>query len=128
MREERDPAKVLIKSNPKTSYKGVEKCPRSSKYRGVSKNGTKWQVKSLLQANSQTQFNAKLFVQVQVFSNYTKRFRGQITNELLGARIYDKRTIQANGLTAKTNFSYTKKQLERMMQTEDDVHESDLDE
>ena len=44
-----------------------------------------------------------------MFSNYRKKFLGQITSEALAARIYDKRSITANGLKAKTNFSYTKK-------------------
>ena len=65
---------------------------------------------------------------MQVFSNYKKRFLGQVPKEILAARIYDKRAIQVNGLKAKTNFNYTKKQLERMLQNEDDVRESEIDE
>ena len=44
-----------------------------------------------------------------MFTNYRKKFLGQITSEILAARIYDKHTIIANGLKASTNFSYTKK-------------------
>ena len=44
LRKESDPAKVLIRSTPKPKWKGTEKFPRSSKFRGVSKNGAKWQV------------------------------------------------------------------------------------
>ena len=48
-------------------------------------------------------------------------------NEIHAARIFDKLTIQVNGIRAKTNFSYTKKQLEKMLQNEDDVPESDIE-
>ena len=37
-------AMVMIKATLKKKWQGLEKFPRSSKYRGVSKNGTKWQV------------------------------------------------------------------------------------
>ena len=43
--EEKDDAKVLIRSTPKMRWKGSENFPRSSQYRGVSKNGSKWQVR-----------------------------------------------------------------------------------
>ena len=42
--EEQDANKVIIQSIPKKKGQVIEKFPRSSKYRGVSKNGTKWQV------------------------------------------------------------------------------------
>ena len=44
LHEEPNSAKVMIKAFLKKKWKGNEKFPRSSKYRGVSKNGTKWQV------------------------------------------------------------------------------------
>ena len=37
------------------------------------------------------------------------RHRGSIKFERCAARIYDKRAVLANGLSAKTNFSYSKK-------------------
>ena len=36
--------RVLIHKTPKHRWQGNEKYPRSSRYRGVSKNGLKWQV------------------------------------------------------------------------------------
>ena len=48
----------------------------------------------------------------------------------MAARIYDKNVIFNHGLKAKTNFNYTKRQLHRLLQREDDFNlsESDLDE
>ena len=42
--KEKSANKIIIRRTPKKCFQGIEKCPRSSKYRGVSKNGTKWQV------------------------------------------------------------------------------------
>jgi len=44
----------------------------------------------------------------------------------LAARIYDKRAILANGLRAKTNFNYTKKQLDKLLANEEDLQEYEL--
>ena len=44
LHKEPDPSKVLIEATQKKKWRGNEKFPRSSRYRGVSKNGTKWQV------------------------------------------------------------------------------------
>ena len=43
------------------------------------------------------------------------RHRGSIKFERCAARIYDKRAILANGLSAKTNYNYTKAAIERML-------------
>jgi hypothetical protein len=51
---------------------------RASKYRGVSKNGPKWQV---------------LFM-----GHKKKEYVGGVNNELEGAIIYDEISIKANGL------------------------------
>ena len=65
-------------------------------------------------------------MQVQVFSKKNKIFVGQIQREELAARIYDKRVILAKGLNAKTNFSYNKRQLLRLIKHDDDVREADF--
>lgn len=44
---EADSNKVLIRKTTKKCFKGKQICPRSSKYRGVSKNGSLWQVSNL---------------------------------------------------------------------------------
>ena len=54
------------------------------------------------------------------------RHRGSIKFERSAARIYDKRTILANGLAAKTNFSYTKAALEKMLVDEEDLIEYEI--
>lgn len=56
-----------------------------------------------------------------------KKYKGQIRTERLAARIYDKRAICAHGLRAKTNFSYTKQQLQRILVSTGDLTEEDLD-
>lgn len=51
---------------------------------------------------------------------------GQILNEKVAAKIYDKRIILQQGLKAKTNFSYTKRQLEKMLMDDEDLIEYEL--
>ena len=65
-------------------------------------------------------------IQVQVLLNMQKKYKGQIRTERLAARIYDKRAIFAQGLKAKTNFSYTKQQLQRILVSASDLVEDDL--
>lgn len=64
------------------------KSKRGSRYRGVSRNGKKWQV--------------------QLLGNLRKRYIGSIGDEESAAKIYDYYAIISHGLKAKTNFSYTK--------------------
>ena len=52
--------------------------------------------------------------------------RGSIRVERCAAKIYDKRTILTNGLDAKTNFTYTKAALEKMLVDEDDLIEYEI--
>ena len=63
-----------------------------SKYRGVSKNKHKWQV--------------------MIMGNFKKFYIGGIKTELDAARLYDKLAIFYHGMEAKTNFKYTKKDVE----------------
>jgi len=67
---------------------------RTSKYRGVSKNGSKWQVLMMI--------NKKNF------------FFGNYPSEDLAARIYDIQAIKARGIKAKTNFAYDKNQIKKI--------------
>ena len=48
LHEELDHTVVLIHSTPKKRWGNMSKYPRSSKYRGVSKNGRKWQVSYII--------------------------------------------------------------------------------
>lgn len=80
-----DNSSIILWSKPKNS---ISKSSRGSKFRGVSKNGKKWQV--------------------QLLGNLQKRYIGSITSEANAARIYDKYAIMTHGLKAKTNYSYTK--------------------
>ena len=68
---------------------------RSSKYRGVSKNGAGWQV--LLMYNN------------------NKPYIGTYRSEELAARIYDIASIQKIGLKSKTNFVYKSEQIDRIL-------------
>jgi len=65
-------------------------------------------------------------MQVQLLQNLKKKYKGQIPTERLAARIYDKRAIYAQGLNAKTNFNYTKKQLQRILLHDEDLTEEEL--
>jgi len=76
----------LIKKN----YK-----PRGSRYRGVSKNGSQWQVLIMVKKK--------------------KRYLGSFSNEEEAARAYDKVALQHHGIKAKTNYDYTKEELEKIM-------------
>ena len=58
--------------------------------------------------------------------NLKKKYKGQIPNERLAARVYDKRAIQAHGIKAKTNYSYTKRQLVRILSSQDDLISTEL--
>jgi hypothetical protein len=64
---------------------------RGSRFRGVSKNGNKWQV--------------------LVMGNQKKQYSGSIKDETSAAKMYDKFAIKNLGLRAKTNFDYNRKDL-----------------
>ncbi|TNV83899.1 hypothetical protein FGO68_gene2791 [Halteria grandinella] len=68
---------------------------RGSKYRGISKNGSSWQILVMLSRQ--------------------KRYVGKLPTEEAAARFYDKVSIQYQGDLAKTNFPYTKRQVMRLL-------------
>ena len=89
--------------NKKSAARGIKKIKkinfivrkkRSSKYRGVSKNGNKWQVLMMI--------------------NNTKYFIGNYPSEELAARIYDIQAIKARGIKARTNFVYDTNQIKKI--------------
>ena len=67
---------------------------RSSKYRGVSKNGNKWQVLIMI--------------------NNKKYYLGNYNSEDLAARIYDIQAIKSWGVKARTNFVYDDNQITKI--------------
>ena len=69
--------------------------PRGSKYRGVSKNGSQWQVLIMVKKK--------------------KRYIGSFSNEEEAAKAYDKVALQHHGIKAKTNYDYTKEEVEKIM-------------
>ena len=98
---------VYINSDPLNSYsvkRHIKKLKKkinfvkinntSSKYRGVSRNGNKWQVLSMV--------------------NYKKYYLGSYISEELAARIYDIHAIKMRGIKARTNFQYNNAQLKNI--------------
>jgi len=91
---------ILNKNSAVRGIKNIKKInfiirkKRSSKYRGVSINGNKWQVLIMI--------------------NKKKNFFGNYPSEELAARIYDIKAIKAWGLKAKTNFIYDKNQIKKI--------------
>ena len=71
------------------------KKPRGSKFRGVSRNGNQWQV--------------------LIMVNKKKRYVGSYSKEEEAARAYDKVALQNHGSKAKTNFDYTKQEVENIL-------------
>jgi len=65
----------------------VCKNKRTSKYRGVSKNGNQWQVLMMI--------------------NKSKKYIGSYDSEELAGRIYDILAFKYKGIKARTNFKYT---------------------
>ena len=94
---------VYINTNLVTSYsttRSIKKLnkikfiiinKRKSKYRGVSKNGNKWQV--------------------LINVNHKKCYLGSYPSEELAARVYDTYAIKSYGNKARTNFVYNYNQL-----------------
>jgi len=72
-----------------------ERKPRSSKFRGVSRNGKQWQVLIMIKQK--------------------KRYIGNFGDEEEAAREYDKIAIQFHGPKAKTNFQYNEDEIKSIM-------------
>ena len=68
---------------------------RGSRYRGISRNGTSWQI--------------------LVMINRQKKYVGKLPSEEAAARFYDRVSIQYQGDLAKTNHAYTKRQVLRLL-------------
>ena len=96
-----------IYRNPKKIiFVGVGK--RSSKYRGVSKNGNQWQV--------------------LIMVNKSKTYIGTYSSESIAARIYDIIAIKNRGIKARTNFVYSKNQLTKIRNNNIDIKAKNINE
>ena len=79
---------------------------RSSKYRGVSKNGNQWQV---------------------LFMNHNKKsYVGRYSSKEVAARIYDILEIKKRGIKARTNFKYNNIQMKRIKDIDIDIKSKNI--
>lgn len=53
--------------------------------------------------------------QMMIMGNQKKIYIGAVESEMEAAAIYDKISILIHGMKAKTNFSYTKQQVEEIL-------------
>ena len=97
----------LIKQKPKKKEIKDGKNNRSSRYRGVSKNGNKWQA--------------------IVSSKINKGYIGIYPTEELAARVYDICSIKNKGLKAQTNFVYNIHQIGKIIEANIDVNSDKID-
>lgn len=58
--------------------------------------------------------------------NLKKHYVGSITSEERAARIYDRHAILTHGLRAKTNYSYTKAQVQLLLEKEEEILYHDI--
>lgn len=87
---------VVIHSLPKKlKTKHYRSKTVGSRFRGVSKNKHKWQV--------------------MIMGNFKKFYIGGLKTELEAAKLYDKLAIFYHGMEAKTNFQYTKRDVEALI-------------
>ena len=89
----------------------ITKNKRSSKYRGVSKNGNKWQVLFMNNKN-----------------NKNKTYVYSYTSEEVAARIYDILSIKKKGINARTNFTYNSLQINKIKEMVIDVKAENINE
>jgi len=96
-------SKNLKKIN-KVAFIGRSK--RSSKFRGVSKNGNQWQV--------------------LLMHKKSKSYVGTYNSEELAAKIYDILAIKYRGIKARTNFKYTYQQIKKIGEINFDINSKNL--
>lgn len=93
-----------VKKLNKITFIGTTK--RSSRFRGVSKNGNQWQVLFMYKKG--------------------KSYVGSYTSEEIAAKIYDILSIKYRGIKARTNFKYTCEQIEKINNTEIDIKSKNI--
>ena len=100
--------KSLIKGKNKKRDFIRENKNRRSIYRGVSKNGNKWQV--------------------IVYSKYLNGYIGVYPTQELAARVYDIYSIKNKGLKANTNFMYNLHQIQKISEANIDYNSENIEE
>ena len=85
---------INISKKGKVKKRRVIKYLRTSKYRGVSKNGNKWQVHMMI--------------------NKKNKYFGTYDSEEFAAQIYDIISIKNKGFKAITNYKYNFNQIEEI--------------
>lgn len=78
----------------------------SSKFRGVSKNGNKWQVLIMI--------------------NNTKYYMGSYISEEIAARVYDIFAIKYRGINARTNYIYNHIQIKRINESKINIKSGNI--
>ena len=86
----------------------ISKKKRSSRYRGVSKNGKKWQVLAMF--------------------NKSKNYIGSYNSEEYAAKIYDILSLKYRRTKARTNFKYNDEQIKMIKDTDIDIKLKNIDE
>ena len=100
------PYSNMYRKSKKIIFVGVGK--RSSKYRGVSKNGNQWQV--------------------LIMVNKSKTYIGTYSSEIIAARIYDIIAIKNRRIKARTNFVYSKNQIKNICSNDIDINAKNINE
>lgn len=98
--EERTIFKRRVKNNKKDPKISADNY-RGSRFWGVSKNKSKWQVMITL--------------------NHYKEYKGGFESEEEAARMYDKKSICTFGLKAKTNFDYSKREVLEILRDDESI-------
>ena len=93
-----------IKKLNKIAFIGRNK--RSSRFRGVSKNGNQWQVLMMINKN--------------------KSYIGSYPSEELAARIYDILSLKNRGVKARTNFIYTNQEIKKICEMDIDIKSKNI--
>ena len=96
--------------NLKTAKKVVfiGRTKRNSKYRGVSKNTSHWQVLFMYQK--------------------AKTYAGCFPSEEIAARVYDILAIKKRGIKARTNYLYSIEEMQKINEMNIDLKAKNIDE
>ena len=84
----------------------IGRSKRSSRFRGVSKNGNQWQVLLMYKKG--------------------KSYVGNYSSEELAAKIYDILALKYRGIKARTNFKYTYEQIRKIGEIDFDIKSKNL--